>query len=155
MMNPLAPPITPVRKRPLQILSKMKRLLTAIAVLCIVASTAMAIPVQCQDPVQVQFAGITFSNPNFPYGNVNGTYTVNPLKHAPHGYCWWSFQTTPNQYGVFLYVGLTTGDNYYHITMSLYRRVGGVTTEAAVFNAQGTTIPLQNGYQYGGTTTLP
>src|SRR5437870_11098155 len=41
------PPITPVRKRPLQILSKMKRLLTAIAVLCIVASMAMAIPVQC------------------------------------------------------------------------------------------------------------
>src|SRR5437899_8647708 len=104
MMNPLAPPITPVRKRPLQIPSKMKRLLTPIAVLCILASTAMAIPVQCQDPVQVQFAGITFSNPNFPYGDVNGTYKVNHLRHPPHAYGWWNFQTTPNQSGGYLNV---------------------------------------------------
>jgi len=44
MMNPLAPQITQVRKRPLQILSKMKRLLTAIAVLSILAGTSIAAP---------------------------------------------------------------------------------------------------------------
>jgi hypothetical protein len=42
MMNPLAPQITPVRKRPLKIPSKMKTLLTL--ALYLLAGTAMAMP---------------------------------------------------------------------------------------------------------------
>jgi hypothetical protein len=62
-MNPLAPPITPVLKRPLQTTIKMKTLLTAIAVLCILASTSIAIPVSDSIPLPQNTVGASTCRP--------------------------------------------------------------------------------------------
>ena len=92
MMNPLAPRITPVRKRPLKTPTKMKRLLTAIAVLCVLAGTSIAAPLyqttssigasQCH-PVQNFRYSVGFDNPfgghwdlrGHSQSNRDGTYT--------------------------------------------------------------------------------
>jgi len=67
------PPITPVLKRPLQTTMKMKTLLTAIAVLCILAGTAMAMPFSETIPLPQNAVGTTRCQP--PSGNIN--YTLN------------------------------------------------------------------------------
>ena len=50
MINPLAPPITSVLKRPLQTTTKMKRFLTAVAVLSVLTSTLIASPLSDSIP---------------------------------------------------------------------------------------------------------
>jgi len=63
MTNPLAPPITPVLKRPLQTTIKMKTLPTAITVLCILASTSIASPYSDSIPLAQNGVGVATCKP--------------------------------------------------------------------------------------------
>jgi hypothetical protein len=80
------PQITPVGKRPLQTPKKMKRLLTPIAVLCILASTSIAAPLyqttslvgntRCH-PAQNYSYAVRFDNAFGGHWNLNGRNQLN------------------------------------------------------------------------------
>ena len=63
MINPLAPPITSVLKRLLQTTTKMKRLLTAAALLSVLTSTLIASPLSDSIPLAQNAVGASPCRP--------------------------------------------------------------------------------------------
>jgi hypothetical protein len=63
MINPLVPPTTAARKRLLQIPTKMKRLLTAVAVLSVLTSTLIASPTGESIPLAQNAVGASTCRP--------------------------------------------------------------------------------------------